>query len=268
MRSPRSRDKAVLERGAHGLARTLSKLGLCSRTRAAELVRQGRVTVDGRTVRDPEERAPRDIARIALDGRPLATSEKTYVMLHKPRGLVTSARDERGRDTVYRCFADAGLPWLAPVGRLDKASEGLLLFTNDTAWAAGVLDPLRGPDKRYHVEIDRRLEEERLAVLVRGVESGGEHLAAKRVSILRVGTPGMWLEVVLGEGRNRQIRRMFAALGSEVLRLVRVAIGPLELGDLPPGAWRHLTPSEIAKLAVTTPRRSLRAVSRPATRKV
>ena len=139
----------------HGVARVISKLGLGSRTQAAEWVRAGRVRVNGRVVRDAEHPVRQGVDRVDIDGEESAAAPRVVLMLHKPRGLVTTAKDEKGRETVYRCFADAKLPWLAPVGRLDKASEGLLLFSNDPAWAAGITDPARGPPKTYHVQIDR-----------------------------------------------------------------------------------------------------------------
>lgn len=174
--------------------------------------------------------------------------ERLYVAVNKPRGLVTTARDERGRDTVYRCLDGAGLPWLAPVGRLDKASEGLLLFTNDPAWAAAITDPRRGPSKTYHVQIDRLPTPALLAALEAGREVDGEHLAAARAGVLREGARNAWLEIVLDEGRNRHIRRLLEVEGIGVLRLVRVAIGGLVLGELAKGAWRSLTPQEAAAL--------------------
>jgi len=146
------------------------------------------------------------------------------LMLNKPRGLVTTVRDERGRDTVYRCLQGADLPWLAPVGRLDKASEGLLLFSNDPLWAARITDPASGPDKTYHVQIDRLPDEALLGHLQRGVLIDGERLAAKRARCLRAGRRHAWLEVVLEEGRNRHLRRLLAACEVSVLRLVRVSI--------------------------------------------
>ena len=170
-------------------------------------------------------------------------------MLNKPRGLVTTAQDERGRDTVYRCLDGAGLPWLAPVGRLDKTSEGLLLFSNDPAWAAAITDPGRGPSKTYHVQIDRVPEAALPTRLVEGVDDGGEHLRASEVRVLRCGERNAWLEIVLDEGRNRQIRRLLAAFDIDVLRLVRVAIGTLPLGELPKGQWRRLDASEVDALS-------------------
>lgn len=237
----------------HGIARVLSKAGLCSRTQAAAWVREGRVAINGRTVRDPEAPVRAGVDRVAVDGRDLASAERVYLALNKPRGLVTTASDEKGRDTVYACISGAGLPWLAPVGRLDQASEGLLLMSNDPAWAAAITDPDTGPDKTYRVQVDAIPDEILLARLLDGVVDDGERLAARSATVLRAGTRNAWLEIVLDEGRNRQIRRLLAAHGLGVLRLVRVSIGPLALGDLAKGQWRHLTPAEVAGLAPATP---------------
>ncbi len=232
----------------HGLARVLSKRGLCSRSQAERLIRDGRVRLDGRVVRDPEHPADLGQARIDIDGAAPEQGAPRYLMLNKPRGLVTTASDERGRDTVYRCFDGAGLGWIAPVGRLDKASEGLLLFSSDPRWAAGITDPARGPNKAYHVQVDCIPGAATLSALQSGVAVDGEWLHAASATLLRAGGKHAWLEVVLDEGRNRQIRRLLAAFDIGVLRLVRVAIGPLALGELPKGQWRELSPGEIAAL--------------------
>lgn len=232
----------------HGIARVLSKLGLCSRTQAAGWVREGRIAVNGRVVRDPEHPVRQGQDRLAVDGRELDAAERLYLMLNKPRGLVTTASDERSRDTVYACFEGAGLPWLAPVGRLDQASEGLLLLCNDPAWAAAITDPVTGLDKTYHVQVDAVPDAILLEKIAQGVADGGERLAAKSAVLLRSGRRNAWLEIVLDEGRNRQIRRLLAAHGLGVLRLVRVAIGPLALGELGKGQWRRLTPAEVDAL--------------------
>jgi 23S rRNA pseudouridine2605 synthase len=232
----------------HGLARVISKLGMGSRTQAASWAREGRVRVNGRVVRDPEFPVQQAVDRIDIDGRESAPALRTMLMLNKPRGLVTTTRDERGRATVYSCFANADLPWVAPVGRLDKASEGLLLFSNDPEWAARITDPDRGPAKTYHVQIDRLPEEQLLARFERGVAVEGEHLAVRSARSLRSGEKHAWLEIVLEEGRNRQIRRLLEAFEVRVLRLVRVAFGPLLLGDLAKGQWRRLTQQEIDSL--------------------
>lgn len=233
----------------HGLARVLSKLGLASRTQGAAWVKDGRVRVNGRVVRDPEFPVRMGVDRVEVDAQHAAATERVYLMLNKPRGLVTSARDERGRDTVYRCLEGAGLPWIAPVGRLDKASEGLLLFCNDPGWAAAITDPGCGPVKTYHVQVDRVPDSALLQKIAAGIDDDGEVLTAQRVTLLRHGQRNAWLEIVLDEGRNRQIRRLLAAFDIGVLRLLRVAIGPLALGELPKGHWRHLSAEEIAALS-------------------
>ena len=198
-------------------------------------------------MRDPEHPTDLQAALIDVAGSAQATSPR-YVMLNKPRGLVTTARDEHGRDTVYRCFEGSGLGWLAPVGRLDKASEGLLLFTNDPQWGAVITDPATGPDKAYHVQVDRVPDADALQALVDGIDCDGETLSTKSVALLRSGGKTAWLEIVLDEGRNRQIRRLLAARDIAVLRLVRVAIGSLQLGQLAKGQWRELTADEVAAL--------------------
>lgn len=233
----------------HGLARVLSKLGICSRTEAAKWIEAGRVSVNGRVVRNSESPVLRGVDSLAVDGVEIGEGRRRYLMLNKPRGLVTSAQDDQGRDTVYRCFDGAGLGWIAPVGRLDKASEGLLLFSNDPEWAARITAPDTGPRKTYHVQVDRIPDDALLERLVAGTVVDGEQLGAASVSLLRHGDKNAWLEVVLEEGRNRQIRRLLAAFDIGVLRLVRVAIGPLLLGDLPKGGWRELAPQEMIALS-------------------
>lgn len=227
----------------------LSKRGLASRTQAAAWVREGRVRLNGKVERDPECPVRMDVDRVEIDTQQTAAVERIYLMLNKPRGLVTSTQDEKGRDTVYRCFDGAGLPWIAPVGRLDKASEGLLLFSNDPAWAAAITDPERGPAKTYHVQVDCIPDADQLARIAAGTFVDGEHLSASAVTLLRHGEKNAWLEIVLEEGRNRQIRRLLAAFDVGVLRLIRVAIGTLPLDELPKGQWRELSPTEVAGLA-------------------
>ncbi len=232
----------------HGVARVISKIGVASRSQAAAWVQDGRVRVNGRLVRDPEYPVRRGIDRIDLNGQPLEQAARVVLMLNKPRGLVTTVRDERDRDTVYRCLAGAPLPWLAPVGRLDKASEGLLLFSNDPAWAARITDPASGPDKTYNVQVDHVPDEALLVKLRCGAVVDGERLTVKSARLLRLGERNGWLELVLDEGRNRHIRRLLAHFEIAVLRLVRVAIGGLALGELPKGEWRTLTEQEVAAL--------------------
>ena len=227
-----------------GLARALSKLGYCSRSAAVRLIREGQVSVNGTVQRDPERPVSWERDRIEVEGRAVAAPAKVYLMLNKPRGVVTTASDEKGRETVYAGL-DKNLPWVGPVGRLDKASEGLLLLTNDSEWSARVLAPETHLGKTYHVQLATVADQPLLAALIRGVATDHrEVLRAKSARLLRSGSKNSWLEVVLDEGKNRQIRRMLAACGAELLRLVRVAIGPLTLGKLAKGDSRVLTEEE------------------------
>jgi 23S rRNA pseudouridine2605 synthase len=227
----------------------LSKLGVCSRSQAETAIREGRVTVEGRVIRDPERRTDPDRELIAIDGQAIRTAQRLYIALNKPRGYIVTANDDKGRETIYGLLADANLPWIAPVGRLDRASEGLLFLSNDPAWAASITDPAFALTKTYHVQIDAIPSPDALTRMKAGVEDDGEVLGAVDVRILRSGTKNAWLEIVLDEGRNRHIRRLLRALGFEVLRLVRVAIGPIVLGDLPRGRWRNLSAEELQALA-------------------
>jgi 23S rRNA pseudouridine2605 synthase len=230
-----------------GLARALSKLGYCSRSRAAELIRAGRVQLNGGVRRDPETPVRLGQDRIVVDGDAIDPQQKIYLMMNKPRGLVTTTSDEKGRETVYSVLGKAGesMPWVAPVGRLDKASEGLLLLTNDSEWGSRVAAPATHLEKVYHVQIGAMVDERFTQAIASGVTSeDGEILRATQARLLRAGEKNCWLEISLDEGKNRQIRRMLSALGVEVLRLVRVAIGPLQLGKLAKGSYRALTSEE------------------------
>jgi 23S rRNA pseudouridine2605 synthase len=231
-----------------GLARALSKLGFCSRSRASELIRMGKVSVNRVVRKNPEFPVILGKDILVMDDESINAAKQVYLMLNKPRGLITTASDEQGRDTVFTCFEHNKLPHLSPVGRLDKASEGLLFFTNDNVWADIVTHPDTHLDKTYHVQIEGPVDETQLARLRRGIEDDGERLAAKAVKVLRTGEKNTWLEFILDEGRNRHIRRLLEALEIEVLRLIRVKIGPLELGSLPKGKWRELSKNEVARL--------------------
>jgi len=227
----------------------LSKLGLCSRTQAEVLIAEGRVRVGGKVVRDAARRVDLNRDRIAVDGEKLVAERKVYVMLNKPRGLVTTRDDPQQRDTVYACLGGLDLPFVSPVGRLDKASEGLLLMTNDTHFANRLMDPASHLPKTYHVQVGTVPDTEMLDKLRAGVTVDGETLSANSIALLRSGGRTAWLEIVLDEGRNRHIRRLLAAHGIEVKRLIRIAIGRLPLSDLAKGTARHLTPEELTLLA-------------------
>lgn len=237
-------------RHSAALVRVLSKRGICSRREAFELVRAGRIRVNGRVATNPLASVP-DAARIEVDAETVSASNAVYAMLNKPRGLVTTTSDEQGRETVFSCLSDQSLPRVIAVGRLDKASEGLLLLTNDTQWAARITDPNSELDKTYHVQIAAIADEKLLQTLRDGVRDDKELLRAKAVRLIRVGSKNSWIEVVLDEGRNRHIRRMLQALGIEVFRLIRTAIGDLTLGTLPKGGWRRLSHVEAQRLAPT-----------------
>jgi len=239
-----------------GLARALSKLGYCSRSRAMGLISEGRVSLNRNVTRNPETPVRLEQDHINVDDKSIVAAEKVYLMMNKPRGLVTTASDEKDRGTVYTVLnAKSSVgnknlpsdcpPWVAPVGRLDKASEGLLLLTNDSEWAARIAAPETHLDKTYHVQVGTVADDEFVRSLLRGViASDGEVLRAKQARRLRTGEKNCWLEIVLDEGKNRQIRRMMEGMGVEVLRLMRVAIGLLQLGELAKGAYRALSEDE------------------------
>jgi 23S rRNA pseudouridine2605 synthase len=230
-----------------GLARVLSKLGYCSRSTAMILVERGEVTVNGIVARNPDLSIRIGKDRIAVNGNIIQKPDPVYLMMNKARGLVTTANDEKGRKTVISSLP-ANRQNLAPVGRLDMASEGLLLFTNDSQWGARITSPESHIDKTYHVQIDSIPDRVLLEQLRTGVREAGELLKVKSVRKLREGGKNCWLEIVLDEGKNRHIRRMLDACGIKVLRLIRVAIGPLQLGDLPKGTTRELTNQEVGRI--------------------
>lgn len=230
-----------------GAARALSKLGFCSRSLAEEFIRSGRVTLNGATLRNPHALVRLGHDNLQIDSIRVQPAALVYIALHKPRGVVTTRSDEKGRPTVYdslKSLPEARSAWLGPVGRLDQASEGLLLLTNDSEWGARITAPDTHLDKVYHVQIAAQATEALLSTLCAGVTSRGEKLAAKHAILLRSGARNSWLEITLDEGRNRHIRRMLDVLGIETLRIVRVSIGPLHLGELKKGEARSLAPSE------------------------
>ena len=229
------------------LQKILSAAGLCSRRQAEAWLQAGRVTVNG-VPAALGDRADRDRDLIAVDGKPLtAVPEKIYLLLHKPRGYVTTLSDERGRPTAAALTADCGAR-VYPVGRLDMDSEGLLLMTNDGDFAQRMAHPRHRREKEYHVTVsgslpgcDRRLEA--LTAL-----EDGTPIAPAQVRVLRRNGETWVLSVTIRQGLNRQIRRMCAQVGLTVRRLRRVREGALLLGDLPPGKWRSLTAAEVAAL--------------------
>ena len=246
---PRAPNKS--SRPELAVARILSKRGACSRAEAVRRIAAGRVTLNGRRVTNPEQMVPQG-GELRIDGALVVAAELIYLALNKPRGMVTTAHDEKGRATVFDCFKGTTFPHLSAVGRLDQASEGLLLFTNDTAWAATLTDPSSHINKVYHVQIGVVADDPLLSKLVTGVTNDDDFLSVKHAMLLRHGDRNSWLELTIDEGKNRHLRRMFDSLEIEVHRLVRVAIDALELGDLAKGKWRMLTSEEVKQL--TKPR--------------
>jgi pseudouridine synthase len=234
------------------LDRVLSRFGLASRTAAREAILAGRLKVNGQVVRDPNLWVRPDQATLHLDGRRLKPAHKTYLLFYKPKGVITSHGDPGGRKTVYEYLGDIG-KWVSPVGRLDKDTSGLLLLTNDTEFADHVTDPDGKVPKTYLVKTSGILSDETVTGLNAGVEMKRGDWASP-ISVRRVEDRGKysWLEVVLAEGKNREVRRMIEAVGFKVLKLVRTGIGPLTLAGLEIGKWRELTPSEVAALRKTS----------------
>lgn len=230
------------------LDRALSKLGLCSRGEAARRIAAGEVRVNGREATDPDLWVELGRDRIEVGGAKAEAGARRhcYYAMHKPPGYVTTRSDELGRKTVYDLLPpEAAGGWVFPVGRLDRESEGLLLLTDDGAWSDRLTDPAFHVEKRYRVKLDGRPRTEDLAAFRAGLVIEGRRTLTAEVAP----EGGSWYLVTLREGRNRQIRRMFHALGLKVKRLVRVSIGPLELGDLAPGEVRSLEAREAEALA-------------------
>lgn len=230
------------------LNRALSKMGFCSRTEAERLILAGKVSVNGQVKTNPSFRVNMKNDNFFIDGVIVETKKKEYWMFNKPRGYITTARDPEGRKTIYDLLPE-NLHGLNPVGRLDMASEGLLLLTNDTQWANAVIDPETHVNKIYHVQIDKPVDESDLEQMRKGIVSDDEFLKVKKVSLLRTGEKNCWLEISLDEGKSRHIRRIMKSLDIEVLRLIRVAIGTLKLGDLAKGEVRRLTGKETGELS-------------------
>jgi pseudouridine synthase len=230
------------------LDRVLSRFGIASRAEARTAILAGRIRVNGRTVREPELWVDLEKDAVHLDRERLRPARKIYLVLYKPKGVVTSHGDPGGRQTVYDCLAQ-NMRWVSPVGRLDKDTSGLLLLTNDTDFANRITDPASGIQKSYLVKLNRLVPDEMLHQLTGGIKmKRGDW--ARPESIRRVEDRGKysWVEVVLTEGKNREVRRMFEAVGLVVLKLVRTRIGPLTLEGLQVGKSRPLTPAEVSAL--------------------
>lgn len=222
--------------GRVGLARALSKLAILSRAEATEAIRAGRVQVDGRVVRDPLRPVVPERARIVVDGQQRRRAAWRTIVLHKPRGVVTTRRDPEGRRTIYDVLGEAG-EGLVAVGRLDLASTGLLLLTTDTQLANWITDPVHAVSRVYLVTVRGDVTPEAAA-----------QLPAAGVLVRKRSARETHLTVELTQGRNREIRRMFDVIGREVTRLKRVRVGGLELDGLEPGAWREVTRDELRRV--------------------
>jgi 23S rRNA pseudouridine2605 synthase len=258
VRPRREGERRLRPEGALSLARALSKFGVASRREAARLVADGRVTVDGCLERDPSRWIEPHRVEVRVDGAVVSdAAARVVIALHKPRGLVTTRIDPGGRPTVYDALGDVGR-WVFPVGRLDRDTSGLLVLTNDHRLGERLTSPAHHVPRTYHARVRGVPDAEALRALREGVPlDDGALTRPARVRLLGTQRGTTWLEVVLTEGRNRQVRRMAAAVGHEVEELVRVRIGDLALADLAlaPGEWRTLDAAEIDRLARGGPRR-------------
>ncbi|MCC7033072.1 MAG: rRNA pseudouridine synthase [Acidobacteria bacterium] len=234
------------ERPGVSLERALSKLGLASRAEARRLIAAGRVAVDGRVALDPRAPVVPEAARVCIDGVEAAPPARIVIALHKPRGVVTTRSDPEGRPTVYSLLEGLDTH-VVPVGRLDLATSGLLLLTNDTRLADWLTDPRSRVPRIYLVTARGRVTEEDIARLIGGIGSRGERLAASAATLRKASARESHVVVTLTEGRNREVRRLFEAIGHEVTRLRRVQIGGVDLGTLAPGAWRGVGDGELRR---------------------
>jgi 23S rRNA pseudouridine2605 synthase len=230
------------------LERVLSKAGLGSRTDARKWIGAGRVKVNGKLIQTPDHWV--DLARdkVTLDDQPVQARKKLYLLLYKPTGYITTFKDPEGRPTVYDLIQDAGR-WVVPVGRLDQDTSGLLLLSSDTHFAERVTNPDYKVPKTYLVKASTLVGDQQLQQLREGVILSDGSTQPAEVTRVRDSAKHSFIEITIHEGRNRQIRRMMEAIGSKVLKLVRVAIGGLLIGDLPIGQYRELTPAEVNLLA-------------------
>jgi pseudouridine synthase len=247
--------KTLGKRPLKTLERVLSKAGLGSRTDARKWISAGRVKVNGRLIQTPDHWVDLVRDKVSLDDKPVRAGEKIYLLLYKPTGYITSFKDPEGRPTVYDLIQavtkDAGR-WVVPVGRLDQDTSGLLLLTSDTRFAEHVTNPDSKVPKTYLVKASTLLSDEQLQQLRTGVVLSDGPTQPAQVKRVRDSAKYSFIEITLREGRNRQVRRMLEAIGSKVLKLVRVEIGGLRIGDLPIGRYRELTPAEVALLSKGT----------------
>ena len=226
--------------------RLLSKLGVASRSTSQDWVRAGRVQVNGRVIQDPATWVlwPKD--SIAIDDHPIQDSVKRFFLFHKPKGVITTHSDDKGRKTIFDVLP-ADLGYLHAVGRLDQATSGLLLLTNDSALSSYLTDPGHKVMRTYLVSVRGEFTEGQAKEATVGVVEDGERLQCHSVKIQKSSGRESHLEVVLTQGKNREIRRLFKSLGHEVTRLRRIQYGPFKLEDLPSGAWREIPIQDVRK---------------------
>jgi 23S rRNA pseudouridine2605 synthase len=227
--------------------RLLSKLGIASRGTSQQWVRAGRVQVNGRVIRDPATWVlwPKD--SVSVDAQPIQDSAKRFILFHKPKGVITTHSDEKDRQTIFDVLP-ADLGYLHAVGRLDQATSGLLLLTNDSVLSSYLTDPARKVMRTYLVSVRGEFTEAQAKDATVGVVEGGERLQCHSVKIQKSSGRESHLEVVLVQGKNREIRRLCMALGHEATRLRRIQYGPFKLGDLPSGAWREIPIEDVRKM--------------------
>jgi pseudouridine synthase len=232
------------------LERVISKAGLGSRTEARRWIAAGQVRVNGKLIQTPDFCVDFARDKVTLDGKPVASGKKIYLLLYKPKGYLTTYKDPEGRATVYDLIQDLDA-WVFPVGRLDLETSGLLILTNDTQFAEKLTNPAFKAPKTYLVKASTLLDEEQIDRLRRGLTLSDGPTRPAVVKRVRDAGKHTFLDITITEGRNRQVRRMLEAVGSRVLKLVRTAIGPIRIGELLPGRHRRLTAGEIELLQYT-----------------
>jgi len=239
--------KGSLKRPLKTLERVLSKAGLGSRTEARKWIAAGRVKVNGKLIQTPDHWVDLVRDKVTLDNQAVKQADKIYLLLYKPTGYITTFKDPEGRPTVYDLIEDAGR-WVVPVGRLDQDTSGLLLLTSDTRFAERITNPDYKVPKTYLVKASTLLSDEQLQQLRDGVLLSDGPTQPAQVKRVRDSAKYTFLEITLHEGRNRQVRRMIEAIGSKTLKLVRIQIGGLRIGELPIGRYRELTRAEVASI--------------------
>ncbi|MFI5304188.1 MAG: pseudouridine synthase [Nitrospiria bacterium] len=226
------------------LSRALSKMGITSRAVASQLILSGKVKLGNKVILDPEYQVSLPVLNLQINDKPIHTAKKVYFIMHKPKGVITSRDDEKGRKTIYDLLGPE-LPWIFPVGRLDKESSGILFLTNDTTWGDQISSPIQKVPKTYHVKINKNITDEDIRKIKEGLKLSSDlvYLPAF-IEKIRENKKSCWIEIILTEGKNRQIRKMLEHLNYRVENLVRIKIGNSYLGDLKPGELRAISPDD------------------------